>query len=158
MQQLAHGPTESLETWRSLRRRTPTQFARDRVAAYDRDVQWSSDLRIDRAALDALDKLPLLVSPAPDSKIVMAADAADADRIYLERIATVSQADSGWFIGSAEPTARKKYAAVRAADLLAARPDFGPILALPVGTLVIIERSAIRAILNADDELLLGGL
>ena len=114
-------PTESLETWRSLRRRTPTQFARDRVAAYDREVQWSSDLRIDRAALDALDKLSLLESPAPDSKIVVAADAADADRIYLERIATASQDDSGWFIGSAPATGGSRYPSGRSGN--PSKPD-----------------------------------
>jgi hypothetical protein len=91
--------------------------------------------------------------PDPDTRIVIEPEVWSASRVYLERLEPFAEADSGWFIGSADDNAAAldpaKLLAVRLGDIVAARPDFSDFLALPQSTLVILDAGGPAAIFDA---------
>jgi hypothetical protein len=80
--------------------------------------------------------------PDPDTRIVIAPGVWTAPRVYLERLEPINDSDSGWYIGPAGETPLAEDAeliAVRAGDLVAARPDWVELLQKPTGTLIVLD-------------------
>lgn len=77
--------------------------------------------------------------PAPGDSIIVALDAQDDSRLYLERREPATPGDSGWYAGSAGPAAAPRRSVVRVSELLASVPALEAILALPPGWLVLLR-------------------
>lgn len=149
-------PLGPSSTWRALRDRTPTRFVRDRLTPGRTDFPWSPDCRIDDAGRRALAALVTTPDrPAPGAKVVLARDVWKTPVVYFERVAASPDVDSGWFVGSLEPADNAAFEAVSVRDLLESRPDLAELLELPAGTLAVIDRGSIVAILDASDRQLM---
>src|SRR5665213_4637479 len=101
---------------------------------------------------DVLDKMDVEREP-PDiaSTVILATGIASAPKIYLERSNGAYPGDSGWYIGPADMSKPDGYESVRVEQLLQVRPHLIGLLALPIGTLAVIDGAGIGAILNAND-------
>ncbi len=91
--------------------------------------------------------------PDPDHRIVFLPDAWQQKKIYLERREPVTDGDSGWYVGSAQdpapPVAEDiAYVAFRIGDVIAARADLSDLLALPVGSLIVLDAGGPTAIFD----------
>jgi hypothetical protein len=84
--------------------------------------------------------------------LVISTAVADKNRLYLERAAQCKPGDTGWFIGPAEVSKNPFVVTVPIADVLAERPEWAALLALPTGSLVIIDAGAIAAILDTANQ------
>ncbi len=102
---------------------------------------------------EAISKLSIEMSPVdPEQKVIVARKCWTAAGVYLERMEGAFEGDSGWVIGATEDAADaagpREFDSVRAADVIAARPDLAVILGLPVGFLVVLDGGGIAAILD----------
>jgi hypothetical protein len=84
--------------------------------------------------------------------LVVSTAIAGKNRIYLERVASCKPGDTGWFIGPAEVNSNPFVVTVPVADVLASRPEWAALLALPTGCLVIMDAGAIAAILDSTNQ------
>jgi hypothetical protein len=148
-------PLDAGARWRRLRSAAPTQAHRDAAppapaetpaaAAGGPGPAWAAALarlRGERAAV------------APPDRIVLARGAARLARIYLVRCDAAGAGDSGWYLGNLDDPAATEHEARATADLLALRPELAPVLALPPGSLVVIDGPALAAVLDRADNLL----
>ncbi|SRR5260221_670359 len=95
------------------------------------------------------EKINVTTLPESDEKIVLTKGCLKVEHIYLERIATDSPKDSGWFIGYAEKEKNDgNYEAILVSNLLKTRPMLTPILQLPPGFLIIVDNDEIDYIDN----------
>ena len=89
-------------------------------------------------------------------KVVVAQNALEGRRIYLERIADAGPGDSGWFVGVVPDKAGadegRECRAMSVSELLQRRPALRDVLALPPGYLAVFGGDVLLAILNARDE------
>ncbi len=152
----APGDREEVESYRRLRAAAPDAAAREPLVPGLLDAAWrhpSGTATVPPPADAAL--LGLVPVPvAAGDKVVVARDAARRGRLYLVRLEGVAAGDSGWFIGGVPPAEAVELQAVRVADLLAARPEFGPLLALPPGSLVVVNNAALVAVFDGSGRLL----
>jgi hypothetical protein len=83
------------------------------------------------------------VLPDPDMRVVLHPEVWTHGKIYLERMESASEQDSGWYIGPATDTPAQgdppAYIAVRLGDIVQARKDFTELLGLPVSTLIVLD-------------------
>jgi hypothetical protein len=140
-----------------LRDRTPT--AEERSAATVRVIPpedpffqpWPAGL-VEAWQADALQMLKITPQAIdPDHKIIVARDCWLQAKLYLERREPAFEGDSGWYLGSAaDPVAGEKtqYDSIRAGDLMSTRPDWGDLLQLPYGFLVVIDSGGPMAMLD----------
>jgi hypothetical protein len=84
--------------------------------------------------------------------LVISSAIADKQRLYLERVGLSKEGDTGWFIGPAEVGPNPFAVTVPIKDVLSHRPDWAALLALPMGSLVIIDAGAIGAVLDASNK------
>jgi hypothetical protein len=91
------------------------------------------------------------VVPGAGDRVLVTRDATKWDRIFLERVVGAAEGDSGWYIGTVDES-ESPVEATTVAELLAARPDFERLLALPAGYLVVIDAGGIAALLDAGDQ------
>lgn len=85
------------------------------------------------------------------TKVVMAKDSLKLERIYMERTATSSPEDSGWYIGPVEDSSGEdEYEAIYLYELLHHRPELMKVTALPVGYLVVFDGDHLEAVVNED--------
>jgi hypothetical protein len=84
--------------------------------------------------------------------MVISTAIADKSRLYLERAGSSQPGDTGWFVGPAEIGPNPFVVTVAVKDVLAIRPEWAALLALPTGSLVIIDSGAIGAILDAGNQ------
>ena len=146
-----------------LRARTPPQTIRDATpvaplpwqgAAYDADEEQAIVTALEaRSALDklALPKFP----PVEDDKFVSARGAWGHPRVYLQRLESEINGDSGWFLGFADDTETDpaECEATRVCELLDRRGELEDWLDLPRGWLVVLAGAAPIAVFNEKDEL-----
>jgi len=136
-----------------LRARIPAAQPRRQAPVLDQaPAPWQLGPLAEKDSQDlgnlSVNRLPF----APDDRIVMAKGAPGGQRLFLARTPAAGDGDSGWFIGAADPTLDQALVALRIRDLLAARPDWAQILALPPGFLVILDRIGVSAVANEKDE------
>ncbi len=153
-------PAGPFAEYAALRRASPDRETRSalNVSAY-RDAwlggtafTWDGGEPVDAGQLDIPGAPGLFAHPAaPGDKVIIAKAAREAGSIYLERIAEPPEGDSGWYIGTAGDDPAETFDVVTLAGLAAARPDMAPLLRLPPGSLVVIDRGRIRALLDGDD-------
>jgi hypothetical protein len=83
--------------------------------------------------------------------LVISTAIADKTRLYLERVGPCRPGDTGWFVGPAEINSNPFVVTVPVADILTARPELATLLALPLGSLVILDAGTIQAILDSSN-------
>ena len=87
--------------------------------------------------------------------VVIEGAACAADRIYAERTTPGFQTDSGWFVGDARfPRTPHANNALRTARIGALRkwlPGLSPMLDLPKGWMVVLERGTVVRVIAPDD-------
>jgi hypothetical protein len=89
--------------------------------------------------------------PDPDARVVLAEGVWQSSRIYLERLEPTGDADSGWYLGTAEETAGStaaSYIAVRLGDVVQSRPDLNDFFSLPTGSLIVLDSGGPAAIFD----------
>jgi hypothetical protein len=101
---------------------------------------------------EALQKLTIEREPIdPDHRLIVARGCWLQPRIYLERQRPAFDGDTGWFLGPVDQIEKKpEYDALRAGDLIAARPDLVDILSMPTGFLVVLDNGGPAAILDLE--------
>jgi hypothetical protein len=88
--------------------------------------------------------------PAADKRIFVSIGLEKAPRVFLHHHHERSSAeDSGWSIAPAQAAEGLDWRAIRAGDLLAARPDLADLLGLPPGFSVIIDSAGISDVIDA---------
>src|SRR5207249_330579 len=139
---------------RELRGKTPSSDLRAAAPAGDigREAWTCPTLTAGQSAIIAMLNLPQ-ISIETQQNVLIGRDAGRAQRLYLQRLAPSYPADSGWYIGSADEPHSSSLYATALSRLLAFRPDFRDILALPEGFLVVLEGGVITAILDPADRL-----
>ena len=156
-------PTQAAETdglaamqFMALRLRTPSADQRD--AAENRPLQpgpWKSG-RITDAQLQALAAVKAdRTAMDANLRLTVAPGIAAMDRICCERAKPASNRDSGWYFGPADDSADSGLVAMSIAELLAIRPDFGELLALPEGCLALFDPSGLKTVVDGRDQVLL---
>jgi hypothetical protein len=143
-----------VDAYQRLRARTASQAIRDATPVSD-DRPHGSNMNsggVDVSAALAACGLPQTPCGA-DDKIVLARAVLHAQHIYLERVSSPAQNDSGWYVGFADETEATGHNAMRAADFLAARPDWAAVLELPAGCLVIVDGPALAAVYDPHGNL-----
>ncbi len=143
---------DPLSRFLNLRVLTPSVSQRQQITL---DALRQSDLglvRLDNKDRDLINRLTAVRQPlAPGYKIILADLPAPGGTIYLERIATASPNDSGWFIADADKATHAAYQACTVKDILTLRLDFMDLLKLPAGFLIVLEQGRLIAVFNADD-------
>lgn len=139
------------------RLREATPGAEQRKAAPPRNLSaddpffgsWAAGV-IEPWQHEALKTLAIERQPIdPDERVVVARDSWLRPRVYLERQQPAFDGDTGWFVGPVDPAEKKQeYDALRAGDLIAARPDLLDVLSMPVGFLVVLDNGGPAAILD----------
>ncbi|MFN5957707.1 MAG: hypothetical protein ACK462_07190, partial [Planctomyces sp.] len=110
------------------------------------------------AELSLLDRAGLSAAlPAPDRRVVIAQGVFDGADPFLVRLSPASPSDSGWYIGGSDEGAGAApvpatIAALSIEQILAARPDWRDLLALPEGTLAVLSPSGVELLLDSTDE------
>lgn len=110
------------------------------------------------AELSLLDRAGLSAAlPAPDRRVVIAQGVFDGADPFLVRLHPASPSDSGWYIGVSDEGAGAApvpatIAALSIEQILAARPDWRDLLALPEGTLAVLSPSGVELLLDSTDE------
>ena len=142
---------ETLGRYRRLRTHVPSPALRAALPLDDDAFHWEVTLddKMLRAAI--VDITPNRTPIAPDTRIVFARDVRDCDEVFLARVEPANEDDSGWFIAGTNDAGTAACRAVRAADLLAARPELDAVLQLPVGYLVVLNRTALAAVLDPQN-------
>jgi hypothetical protein len=94
-------------------------------------------------------------APSPTAKIVIERGCLSSRQLVLVRAAAEElddDADSGWFIGAAgDRRSDPELVAVSAQAVMERRPDLRIVLGLPERFLVLLEGTAVRAVLNEED-------
>jgi len=148
-------PPADGQAYRMLRARTPSRAVPDATAVAALEIPWQPVGTADPAGQAALAGCGLArMAVADDDKVVVSRAAWQSARVYLERVRGVVSGDSGWYIGGADEHAAAAYDGVRAADVLAARPDWRAVLELPAGCLVVFDGAALVAVLDPQDAVL----
>jgi hypothetical protein len=154
------------QAYRKLRAQTPPRAIRDAVPIVERQFPWleaeprcfsprGPSHKINEDLGKALASLDLARTPiVADAKIVVARGIREHRHTYLERVESDTAGDSGWYVGFADDAPVSGYEAVRIADFLAGRPDLEPALELPVGCLIVLDGTALEAVLDPQDMLL----
>ena len=93
--------------------------------------------------------------PDPDARVVAHPGVWQQSKIYFERLDPTGDDDSGWYVGPAaddfpESAAGTEvaYEAMRLGNVLAARKDLTDFLALPVGTLAVLDTGGPTAVFD----------
>lgn len=89
--------------------------------------------------------------PAPfenGDRVFIAADSLNAPKLRFERTEPMGEGDSGWLIMPAHVPAPTGFRWITVANLLSARPDLEPLLALPIGFAVIIDAEGVAAVFD----------
>lgn len=142
-------------SYQTLRGGTPRPEVRDRTPAGEPTLNWPQQCEISKSQREAVGGLDCKrIPPAPNDKVVMARGSWNHPRVYLERVEPSRRGDCGWYIGFADGTRVDDYESVRVADLVAMRPDLAEILALPIGYLVVLDRTSIEAVLDPQGRIL----
>jgi hypothetical protein len=84
-------------------------------------------------------------------RLVMAFEARGESLVAFERLEPAAVGDSGWCVGPITPAPEAHWQAVRAGDLLEARPDLAELVTLPVGYAVLLGAGGIMAVLDPQD-------
>ncbi len=123
-------------------------------------VQWQAGVPT-TADTEAIARLALGSStPGPGQLITVAYRAFKADAVFLVRNPSADEGgvkDSGWYIGPLEhPHTTGGTRVCTLAELLARVPGLAPLLTLSPGSLVVLHRGIIKALLNGDNHDLWG--
>jgi hypothetical protein len=139
---------------RALRNRTPGVILRDATEPGEAGqtaaaLGANAGKALTPNARDALGRLPLGEAAASDAKVLVVPGALGQARVYLERVPTDAEGDSGWHIGPADfAVASDEYVAVRVAEVLGLRPDLREVLRLGPGWLVVLNDGGVEAALD----------
>lgn len=149
-----------LDRFQRMRSQSPSQAEREASssdlappAALNRG--WLS--RSDQRRLKEIDLSP--APPGDSDRVVIAADLPEG-RIFLSR-SSVSEGDSGWYIGPADEDdvlPDRACVAVAVEALLQSRADLAGVMAMPAGTLVVLDIDGVDAVIGPSDEQLWGGV
>ncbi len=137
--------------WATLRAHDPAPQERDATPLRPMiGTPWSAGtLHPDDA--EALGRLAASgeLPPAGD-RVVIGWRAIDQHEVYFSR-RRGDAGDSGWFIGPADrPEVTNGLRAASVADVLSWRPDWASLLRLEPGTLVVVLRGRVRAVIDAE--------
>jgi hypothetical protein len=149
---MSQGTGPQVGGYKRLRQTTPDGPTKDSAPAETVPLApWSAG-EFATGDSEELDKLDVEKSlPDPSSTVIIAFGVGKAQKIYLERSNGSYPGDSGWYIGPADMSKPDGYQSVKVEQLLQVRPHFAALLALPVGTLAVIDTAGIGAVLNASD-------
>lgn len=137
----------------ALRASTPPLAEREKAEAKTPDAAWARHPAIDADQRQRLATIwPETVLPGPEMKIVVDGAISGASRIYLERIATEDETDSGWYIGGEREVPAAKPESISVEALLKVRPDWQTLLASPPGTLILLNHNEIDAVLDGQNQ------
>jgi hypothetical protein len=127
---------------------------------YDADpMDWHPGLDATLAVLDSQAALMRSLNLPPlrtrsDQLLRIAPGALEAPSVYLERKAPAGERDSGWYAGvQASPVApdRRQAPWVPAGRLVAQKPAWLAVLALPEGCMAFFDDGRLQTILDAAD-------
>jgi hypothetical protein len=143
--------------WKALRASTPAPSARASAAKGIVSFgPWKSG-QVAPMQSDLLRTMGVSPRPhAPDAHntktlLTLAERANEHEQIYLERIAPAFSNDSGWHVGCATSANPTRFHTLTIAELLSMRPDLEPLLALPAGFLVGLDKEGIAIILDTEN-------
>lgn len=137
-----------------LRNLTPSRSVLDAARLQEPAFRWIDGQEIDSFRLRSIENVGVERTAAGgDEKVVLARDVWSRPRVYLERVASSHDGDSGWYVGSAEGRGGDPCIAVRVYDLLRIRPDLFEIMRLPKGFLVVLDSGSVEAVLDGDGNL-----
>ena len=149
---MSRGDGPEIGGFPGLRHATPIGPEKDKATPADPSIAWTAG---EFAPSDAaeLEKLGIAADPIDAAcLVILASGVQTVPRIYLERSEPAFPGDSGWYIGPANKSAASAYLSLRLSDLLQARPHLEALLALPVGTLAVIDSAGLGAILSPANE------
>jgi hypothetical protein len=144
-------PVVERKPYANLRGLAPSLEARAGAAAAAAPAQWSVTALSDETVRLIGELKATWATPADGDKVVMAKGVDTAGQVFLIRAATDAAGDSGWYVGKTEAS-EAELQAVSVAQLLGGRPDWKQLLALPPGTLVVLDKNGIAAMLSDKDE------
>ncbi len=140
-----------VESFEVLRDRTASNELRVSAEAAEVFPERPEQCRLDKESVDALAALDVdRDPPEDDATLVIARGAASADRIYLERMQTVSETDSGWFVGYADDTRTNAVETLLCRRVTARWPDWEHLLSLPAGSLVVVDGGRLEIVLDME--------
>jgi hypothetical protein len=144
-------PIVARKPYANLRGLAPSIEARVGAAAVPAPAQWTIAPLSDESVRLIGDLKATWATPGEGEKVVIAKGTDASDKLFLLRAATDAANDSGWYVGKTD-AGEAELQSILVSDLLKGRPDWRQLLALPPGTLVVIDRSGIAAMLSDKDE------
>jgi hypothetical protein len=135
----------------ALRKSTPAAVARAAAEPEAIRLDAIKAQPLDDADVKTLGELPGASPIDLNATLVISSGIIDKQRLYLERVAPCKDGDTGWFIGPAEVNPNPFIVRVSVKDVLGLRPDWAALLALPTGTLAIVDTGVIGAVLNSSN-------
>jgi hypothetical protein len=113
----------------------------------------SCTLRVQEAQSAFARHLKVSIAPASfQTKVVIRKGCLAAKRIYLERNAGASKADSGWYVGPCDADEEEPVLeALYVYELLHRRPEVMQCLGIPPGHMVVFDGKRIEAVLDAGN-------
>ncbi len=136
-----------------LRGRTPPAGLRVLVPLTDPAMVASTSAHaLHPGDSEALARLAMFgPEPGEDLRVTLRSGALVAPSLHMERTAPGRDDDSGWFLGSAGGMMGSDLQSIPVWLLRLKRPDLGPLLALPAGSLVAMGAGRILALLDAEN-------
>jgi hypothetical protein len=147
----------------SLRRLTPAEHFRLNAAPGIMPTANWTTRPLNNQQLHSLAAVPAVREPPrPSDRIILRRDVEKSATIYLQRVESETDGDSGWYVapaerlktGTADEIAAMEpppMAAMLVSDFLAIRPDLRDALSLPKGYLVVLAPSEVLAVLDPQD-------
>lgn len=127
---------------------------RDAVPPVDEAPRWPIERSVSARQIKALAALEYERRPVDrDDVVIVAREAASAQRVFLVRTRTSSPGDSGWYVGpvGVKPSS-EDCIALTIDDLLSVRKDWSSIFAMPYGYLVVENDDGVEYLCNETDE------
>jgi hypothetical protein len=136
----------------ALRASTPPLSARAAAPEDKINLDALKAQAIEKSSVEILSGLPNLSPPPDGATVVVSTGIRERGRLYLERAVPAGGTDCGWFIAAAEVGENPFIVRVPVAEVLALRPELAAVLALPRGSLVILDEGAVGAVLGSDNK------
>lgn len=145
-QEIPAGPIDPT----ALRGLTPLGAARAAAVAVDlRMSHWAAGV-VSAGQADMLKAAG--PAPAGEERLTVADTCWSASHVYLHRVDPAFPGDSGWHIGPADGNEPLPPRSAGVADLLDVRPDLRAVLALPAGSLVVLDRRGLAGAFDGADQ------
>jgi hypothetical protein len=135
-----------------LRDGTPSSINRAAAPAETINMSAIKLQALSESDVQTLRTLPGVGVVEPDGTMVVSVAIADKQRLYLEHVGSSQPGDTGWFVGPAEIGPNPFAVTIPVSQILAIRPDWAALLALPLRSLVVLDSGGVAAVLDGDNK------